>query len=355
MSGSGTTRHSAALRASGGLTLKQAFDRCLRSNLVWGRIKASREYARNCRTIEGILGANKPLESIDAASIRKLVDTLTKRDLSPATVNRHLACLRRMFNVALGSVSDPWADAPKLFPKVSQLKERGAREYFMEPEDEAALFAEVLRLDDVIPGPQLGPPRKFDAHRYHALFVVLVESGMRLNEALGLSWNQVRAPASGGGMFLLHKKAELKTGKPRSIPITEAALVALQSCKEIEGGPFADLNDRRAQSIWTRAKEAAGITHQDAVIHSLRHTCACRLLKAGVDLFVVMDWLGHSSITTTQGYRHLQTDQLTAAAVGLDKLRRDVSAAPELRAGNDGRTAMMSQMQRLDGTKGLSV
>ena len=33
--------------------------------------------------------------------------------------------------------------------------------------------------------------------------------------------------------------------------------------------------------------------------HMLRHSCACALLQAGVDLTVIRDYLGHASITTT--------------------------------------------------------
>jgi integrase len=320
--GEGSLQHHAALRASGGLTLKQAFDRCLRDVTIWGRLKAAAEYGRNCHRIVEILGADLPLAAIEGTHIKKLVMHMTDEGKAPATINRHLACLRRMFNVALGDGEAAWSDAPKSFPKVKQLKERGSRQYFMSAEDETKLFEAVLALDEFRPGVEGGPPRKRDAHRYYKLFMVLIESGLRLNEALGLLWGEVDMPkGSKVGMIKMFRKEALKSGKPRSVPITEQCRLIFEQCGKVKGGPFADLNDRRAQDIWTRAKKAAGITHRDAVIHSLRHTCACRLLAAGVDLFVVMDWLGHSTIVTTQGYRHLQTGMLTTAASGLTKLR----------------------------------
>lgn len=46
------------------------------------------------------------------------------------------------------------------------------------------------------------------------------------------------------------------------------------------------------------------------VIHSLRHTLASRLVQKGVDLYVVRDLLGHSSITVTERYAHLNVDRL---------------------------------------------
>jgi site-specific recombinase XerD len=107
--------------------------------------------------------------------------------------------------------------------------------------------------------------------------------------------------------------------------VTEKCRQIIESCRGIHGGPFADLNDRRAQDIFTRAKKKAGIKHKDAVIHSLRHTCASRLLKSGINLAVVQKWFGHSTIVTTQGYLHLDTSQLTDAASGLTRLRDEAA------------------------------
>ncbi|WP_329740558.1 tyrosine-type recombinase/integrase [Dyella sp. A6] len=265
------------------------------------------------------MGADTPLSSITRRDIEAFITYMLDREQSaPATVNRHLACLRRMFNIAL---TDEWEDAPDHFPKIRQPKERGARQYFMSSTDEGAIFAQVLALDTVRLGPEGGIPRKRDAHRYYVLFTFLVETGLRLGEALGLQWVEVSRPEGGDPMLKLFRPEALKTGKPRSVPLTQKALESLQSCKGVKGGPFADLDARRAHDIWTRAKAAAGITRRDCVIHSLRHTCASRLLESGVDLKIVKEWLGHSVITTTDGYTHLATHQLTAAAVGLEKLR----------------------------------
>lgn len=49
--------------------------------------------------------------------------------------------------------------------------------------------------------------------------------------------------------------------------------------------------------------------------HVLRHTCASRMMAEGVPVNAVQAWMGHSSIQTTMRYAHLQTGQLSAAAV----------------------------------------
>jgi len=50
----------------------------------------------------------------------------------------------------------------------------------------------------------------------------------------------------------------------------------------------------------------------------LRHTCASRLVNKGVDLYVVKEYLGHSSIQVTERYAHLSPDKLAHAATILD-------------------------------------
>ena len=47
--------------------------------------------------------------------------------------------------------------------------------------------------------------------------------------------------------------------------------------------------------------------------HILRHTCASRLVQAGVNLQTVCEWLGHSSIDMTMRYAHLAPDHLQDA------------------------------------------
>jgi site-specific recombinase XerD len=311
----------AAMRANEAMTLRDAFDLCLRSLSIWGGLKSREDYAVKCRTLQAILGADTPLAAIRSNDILELTQRLSEDGMAGGTINRHLACLRRMFNVALEQKD--WKGVPSAFPKVKEVPERGGRQYFMPPADEKAIFEAVLSLDEERPGPQGGPPRKLDAHRYHRLFVVLVESGLRLGEALGLLHDELEMPrGSDVGMIELFRPEVLKTGKPRSVPMTAVCRQVFEECKGVPGGPFADLDKRRAQDIWTRAKKLAGIKHRDCVIHSLRHTCASRLLRAGVDIKVVKEWLGHSDLKTTDIYTHLETRQLTAAASALSLLRK---------------------------------
>ena len=57
---------------------------------------------------------------------------------------------------------------------------------------------------------------------------------------------------------------------------------------------------------------------KEFVIHALRHTCASRLVNKGIDLYVVKEWLGHSSIQVTEKYAHLSPKKLAHAAYALE-------------------------------------
>jgi site-specific recombinase XerD len=57
---------------------------------------------------------------------------------------------------------------------------------------------------------------------------------------------------------------------------------------------------------------------KEFVIHSTRHTCASRMVNAGVDLYVVKEVLGHSSIQVTEKYAHLAPHKLSDAVAVLE-------------------------------------
>jgi len=59
----------------------------------------------------------------------------------------------------------------------------------------------------------------------------------------------------------------------------------------------------------------------EIIIHALRHTCASRLVNAGIDLYTVKEYLGHSTIQVTERYAHLAPHKLAHAATILDELR----------------------------------
>jgi site-specific recombinase XerD len=75
----------------------------------------------------------------------------------------------------------------------------------------------------------------------------------------------------------------------------------------------------QADKCWAWVRKQMGLeADTDFVIHSCRHTCASRLVNAGVDLYVVKEWLGHSTIKITERYAHLDPSKLVRAVEALE-------------------------------------
>jgi integrase len=82
--------------------------------------------------------------------------------------------------------------------------------------------------------------------------------------------------------------------------------------------PF-NLTVFQSDKAWAWAREQMGMKDDtEFIIHALRHTCASRLVNAGIDLYVVKEWLGHSSIQVTERYAHLNPVKLVHAATMLE-------------------------------------
>ena len=76
-------------------------------------------------------------------------------------------------------------------------------------------------------------------------------------------------------------------------------------------GPFASVEQHKYRAVWNEAKLEVGLgADADVVPHVLRHTCASRLVRGGVDMRRVQVWLGHQTLQMTMRYAHLVTHDL---------------------------------------------
>ena len=150
------------------------------------------------------------------------------------------------------------------------------------------------------------------------LVVVLIDTGMRLGEALNMRYDDINY--SSNLISIWFNKAD----RPRSIPMTTRVKAILQR-KQLTASSIKvfGLKKDRAEWAWRCVREQLGLKHdKEFVIHALRHTCATRLVNAGIDIYTVKEWLGHSSIQVTERYSHLSPDRLAHAAKILDNIER---------------------------------
>ena len=107
-----------------------------------------------------------------------------------------------------------------------------------------------------------------------------------------------------------------KSGKPRYIPLSKAALNVIErrrgnNSDYIFPNPKSDNPPNSIHDTWDRIRKNAGIP--DVRIHDLRHNFASILVNHGRSLYEVQKLLGHANISTTQRYAHLSQDTLKEA------------------------------------------
>jgi integrase/recombinase XerC len=149
-----------------------------------------------------------------------------------------------------------------------------------------------------------------------AMFELFYSSGLRLSELTALNLDDID----------LHDQSLLvrsgKGGKSRLLPIGTKAIAALNSWlqQRIKNTPTSELavfvttrgkrlGKRSVElrlALWCKKKGIAEHIHP----HMLRHSFASHLLEASQDLRAVQELLGHSNISTTQIYTHLDFQHL---------------------------------------------
>lgn len=283
----------APMGSTSAITLAQTVDAAIAAQ--WRGTKGEENATRNAHSWCEALGYDFPITKLGAAEVTDVVDGWAAKGLAAGTINRKIAALSVMLNVA---VDRGWIDRK---PKLRRKKEYEGRLRWFSDDEVESLIAHT------------GSDRPM---RY--LITLAVETGLRQSELLGLT---VRDIDLNNGIILL---GETKGNKRRSVPMTNTARV---TCRALVQGLMAHervFEDRltcRNISRWMATwKSALGLPKDDeACFHTLRHTCCSRLVQAGVPIIVVQKWMGHATIQTTMKYAHLAPDSLDVALRALNE------------------------------------
>ena len=237
---------------------------------------------------------NKRVEDITRQDISKL-----HRDLesTPIRANRTLALLSKMFSLA-----EEWGLRPENTNPcrlVKRYKEIKRQRYLS--------GVELARLGQV-----LAEVEKDGTENPYVVGAIrmLIFSGMRLGEVLGLRWEYI--DFEGARLNL----PESKTGA-KSIPLNEPALKLLAVMPTLQDNEYVFCGARHGRPLvnlnkpWRRIRDKAGIP--DIRMHDLRHSYASVGAAAGLGLPIIGALLGHTQASTTQQYAHLADDPLRAA------------------------------------------
>jgi site-specific recombinase XerD len=227
---------------------------------------------------------------LDAVDVRVLADYVSwlggkrGRKLAPATISRKLAAVRAFLRHALG---------PERVPD-ARLAPRRARRL---PDAPAA--AEVERTLEALEGD--GPV----ALRNRALVELVYSAGLRSAEAVGLDLGDIDFEQE-----LVHVR-QAKGGKERVVPLgEEAALWLARYLRDARPVLASGANDAFFLSARGRRLDTSTLRRIVPHPHRLRHAFATHLLDGGADLRTIQELLGHSSLSTTQVYSHVDPRHL---------------------------------------------
>ena len=150
--------------------------------------------------------------------------------------------------------------------------------------------------------------------RDRAILELLYSSGLRVSEIAELNADDINTKE---GLVKVRGKGK----KERILPIGSKAVDAIKTyavekmlLKKKDRAMFLNrsgsrLSDRGVRRIVVKYSRLIGINGQIGP-HTLRHTFASHLLQAGADLRVIQELLGHSSLSTTQKYTHIDITHL---------------------------------------------
>ncbi|MBN1870719.1 MAG: site-specific tyrosine recombinase XerD [Candidatus Omnitrophica bacterium] len=223
-----------------------------------------------------------------------------KRGLSAASICRSLAAIK-MFHRFLvrerHANEDPThlIDTPKKWKRVPNV----------------LATSEIESMINTVKG------KGWQAVRDKAILELFYASGMRVSELLNLKVDSVN-------LELGYVRCVGKGSKERIIPVGRRACEAIEKyCQKVRTKLVKDkttvflflsrLGKKISrQSIWKIIKNCAKQAHIRTEIkpHTLRHSFATHLLERGADLRSVQEMLGHSDISTTQIYTHVDRERL---------------------------------------------
>ena len=263
-------------------------------------------YRKSLEKYLATLADNTPLEAFTEMSVKNFVWELKiKQKLAPTSICEHLAALKSFGKYLVRSKilqknpaeTVPMPKRPKRLVQFLGQKDL-AEEKFPELPEKPTLKQVRARL----------------------LLELIYGSGLRISECQSLCWNQLQ---------IKEKLVRVigKGNKERIVPITDTLTLWLEKFRatEIEAGhapsatSFVFLSEGgKPYDIRTLRNDIHDLLREigwegKASPHVLRHSFATHLLENGAEIMSVKEMLGHSNISTTQIYTHVNAERLKQA------------------------------------------
>ena len=263
-----------------------------------------------CSSIDGNVPAAEksavPLGAFSEMSVKNFVwDLKIKQKLAPTSICEHLAALKSFGKYLVRS-------------KVLQKNPAEAVPMPKRPKRLVNVLGQKDLAEDKFP--ELPENPKLPQIRARFLLELIYGSGLRISECQSLCWNQLRT------------KERLvrvigKGNKERIVPITDSLITWLEKFRaaEIKAGHTPSITspvflneDGKPYDVRTLRSDIHDLLREigwegKASPHVLRHSFATHLLENGAEIMSVKEMLGHSNISTTQVYTHVNAERLREA------------------------------------------
>ena len=225
------------------------------------------------------------LEDVDARALGEYVAELgrDRRRLAPATIARKLAAIRSFLRHALG---------PSRVPQGSFGPRRARRLPVVPRQSDVEAVLDAVRGDGAL------------ALRNRALLELVDSAGLRSREVVTLDLGDVDFEQE-------HVHVRGKGGKERVVPLgEEAAYLVARYLRDARPELVRGAEPALFVSARGRRLDTSTVRRMCPNPHRLRHAFATHLLEGGADLRTIQELLGHSSLSTTQVYSHVDGKRL---------------------------------------------
>lgn len=273
-----------AAPASHKVTMRKLFELTVQEN--WSKCRCDSGIRRARMILTDFIGWDTPASEVTSQLVADMAQFYRDKGNSESTVNRKKAALSAMFK------KGKELELITTRPTIGMTAEDNGRERWLTEEEEAVMLKAALEIH---------------GEEYQFFLMFLIDTGCRRGEALAAqsSW------LYGDGIVIPTKVSKSK--RPRRVPLTKRVIERLPK----SGALFPSYYGRDSRHLYLKlrkVKEAAGIDKPEEILyHTLRHTCATRLLSKGVGLKAIQQWLGHSSSHVTNRYAHLELGSLDGA------------------------------------------
>ena len=256
-----------------------------------------KSYQRDINHLQSYCSKNKLLQwhDVQPIDIRNHIASRHRKGLSSKSLQRELSAIRSLYNYLLKK----------------RLLESNPANHIRAPKQKRKL-PKVLDVDQVAGLLETHPDSPLEI-RDLAMFELFYSSGLRLSELAALNIDDLGPFESS-----LHVK-QGKGGKQRNLPVGSKAVSAIKKWLTFRPDTTDPalftanrgnrLSQRSIQLRLDRWGKKIGLP-EHVHPHMLRHSFASHLLESSQDIRAVQELLGHSNISTTQIYTHLDFQHL---------------------------------------------